>query len=61
MKKIYKKDNWDKIMKLAEKEGFIVMTYGGVAILMCYEEQRKQGIYEKTQYACGKIKFPKKL
>ena len=45
-------DTWGEVMKLAEKHGFITMAAGGVAILMCHEEQKKQGIFEKTQATC---------
>ena len=42
-------DNWDEVMGLAQKHGFITMAYGGVAILMSHENQKEQGIFEKTQ------------
>ena len=47
-------DNWTEVMKLAEKHGFIAQAYGGVSILMCHEEQKKQDIYEKTQQMNGR-------
>jgi len=40
---------WAEVMKLAKKYGFIIFSYGGVVILMCHEEQKKRGIFEKTQ------------
>jgi hypothetical protein len=46
-------DKWDEIMEAAEQAGFIAMAAGGVAVLMTHEVQKKEGIYEKTQYACG--------
>ncbi len=44
--------NWDEVMKLAEGYGFIVQAYGGIATLATHEEQKKAGIYEKTQEMC---------
>ena len=46
--------SWEKVMKLAEENGYIVQTYGGVATLATHEEQKKAGIYEKTQKMNGK-------
>jgi len=46
--------NWTEVMKLAEKHGLITMAYGGVAVLMHHDEQKKQGIYEKTQSMNGR-------
>ena len=46
-------NNWDEVMNLAEKYGFITFAYGGIVILMTHEEQRKKGIYEKTQKICN--------
>jgi len=43
---------WDGIMKLASRSGFIAQSYGGLAILMCHEEQIKQGIFDKIQKMC---------
>lgn len=34
--------NWIEVMKLAEKYGFIVAAYGGVAFLATHEEQKEQ-------------------
>ena len=48
------KDDWRRIMKLAEENGYIVQTYSGVATLATHEEQKKAGIYEKTQKMNGK-------
>lgn len=48
-----KMDNWDEVMKLAEKYGFITMASGGVAILMTHDNQKNQGIYEKIQKICN--------
>jgi len=45
---------WDKIIKEAIKEGFVTMSYGGVAILMSHEVQKEQGIFEKTQKMCNR-------
>jgi len=47
-------DNWRRVMKLAEENGYIVQAYGGVATLATHEEQKKAGIYEKTQKMNGK-------
>ena len=41
-------------MKLAQEYGFITMAAGGVAILMTHENQKKEGIYEKTQSMNGR-------
>ena len=46
-------DNWNEVMHLARKYGFITVAVAGTAILMDHEEQKKQGIYEKTQRLCG--------
>ena len=46
-------DNWDKIMKAATASGFIVMAYGGIAVVMTHEEQKAQGIYDNCQYMAG--------
>jgi len=40
---------WQEVMKLAEKYGFIIQAYGGVATLATHEEQKKAGIWEKCQ------------
>jgi len=42
-------DAWDKIMKLAEQNGFIIWAYGGIAFLMCDEEQRERGILKECK------------
>jgi len=47
-------EKWDEVMKLAQDGGFITMAAGGVAILMSHENQREQGIFEKTQAMNGK-------
>jgi len=51
-------DAWDQVMKLAEQNGFIVYTYGGIAFLMCHEEQKKHGTFEECQYKAGLAPFP---
>jgi hypothetical protein len=38
-KKREKSNNWDEVMKLAEKYGFIRFAYGGFAMLSIYEEE----------------------
>ena len=52
------KDRWKEVMKLAEKYGFITTAAGGVAILMCHEVQKEQGIFEMTQYKNGLAPHP---
>ena len=47
------RDDWQEVMDLAQKYGFIVQAYGGVATLATHEEQKKAGIYERTQKAAG--------
>ena len=47
------RDYWQEVMNLAQKRGFIVQAYGGVAVLATHEEQKKAGIYERTQKAAG--------
>ena len=54
-------DNWDKVMKLAEQYGFIIQAYGGVATLATHEEQKKAGIFEKTQKMCHGKRMKGKL
>lgn len=39
--------HWEEVMNLAEKYGFIVQAYGGVATLATNEEQCKQIGYER--------------
>jgi len=51
-----KVDNWKQVMELAKKYGFIVQAYGGTAILMCHEEQKEKGLFEKIQRINGTIK-----
>jgi len=46
---INNQDKWDEVMRLAQENGFIAMAYGGVAILICHEEQKKQNIFEQIQ------------
>ena len=38
----YENENWKEVMKLAEKYGFIVQAFGGVAVLATKEMQRKK-------------------
>jgi len=45
--------NWDIIMRAAERCGFIAQSYGGTSILMCHEEQKKHGIFDKIQKMCN--------
>ena len=52
---------WNEILKEAEKQGLITMSYGGVAILMTYENQKEKGIYHDTQYKCGLGPHPSKI
>jgi len=46
---------WKEVMKLAERYGFIIQAYGGVATLGTHEEQKKAGIFEKTQVMNGTL------
>lgn len=41
--------NWDKVMKLAEENGFITQAFGGTAVLVSNKEQIKNYGYEKYQ------------
>lgn len=47
-------DNWNEVMKLAEKHGLIIHAAGGVAVLATHEVQEREGIYEWTQQKNGK-------
>jgi len=49
---------WDEILTAASQSGFITYSFGGVAILMCHEVQKEQGIFEATQWKAGLGKFP---
>lgn len=40
--------NWDKVMKLAKENGFIIQAFGGTATLICNDEQIKN--YGYNQY-----------
>ena len=40
---------WKEVMALAEKYQFIVQAYGGMATLATHEEQKKAGVFERTQ------------
>lgn len=40
-------EKWQEVMNLAEKYGFIVQAYGGVATLATHEVQRKELGVEK--------------
>lgn len=51
---------YTEILKQAEKEGYITMSYGGVTILMTHEVQKEKGIFDETQYKCGLAPFPDK-
>jgi hypothetical protein len=53
-------DGWDEVMALAEKHELITMAYGGVAILMTHDEQKRRAIFEKTQYMNGRAEHPSK-
>jgi hypothetical protein len=33
---------WDQVMQLAEKYGFVVQAYGGVAVLMSHHMQKEK-------------------
>ena len=46
-------DHWQEVMDLAQKYGFIIQAYGGVAVLATHEEQKEAGLYERTQKAAG--------
>jgi len=37
-------EQWDEVMRMAEEYGLIIQAYGGTAILMSHDEQRKQDI-----------------
>lgn len=41
--------NWDKVMKLAKENGFILQAFGGTATLSCNKVQIEQLGYEKYQ------------
>ena len=45
--------HWQEVMDLAQHYGFIIQAYGGVAMLATHEEQKKAGLYERTQKAAG--------
>jgi len=47
-------NKWEEVMKLAEKYGFIARAYGGVAMLMCHEVQKEEGIFEEIQRMNGR-------
>lgn len=41
--------NWNKVMKLAEENGFIIQAFAGTAVLVSNKEQIKSYGYEKYQ------------
>jgi hypothetical protein len=52
---------YTETLKKAEKEGLVVMAYGGVAMLMAHEVQKEKGIFDATQYKCGLAPHQSKL
>lgn len=34
--------HWEEVMKLAQKYGFLVHAYGGVAVLATHQEQERK-------------------
>lgn len=47
------KVKWDRVMALAERGGFIITAFGGVAVLATHDIQKKEGIFEHTQWRNG--------
>lgn len=46
--------HWIEVMNLAEKYGFIIQSYGGVAVLATHDVQKKElgeGKYRQIQKA----------
>lgn len=54
--------NWKEVMDLAEKYGFIIQAYGGVAMLATHQAQIEhygQEKYEEIQKMNGRVEFEK--
>ena len=51
-------DHWDEVMALAKKYALIKIAAGGIAVLMCHEVQKEQGIFDHIQWVHGLGKHP---